>query len=97
MIACFKSAESGCPVRARLNLHNCLTDDGVYLCDIFLYIALRNLKQAALSLLKQVVDIIAFVVCLALYVSGKGNQLARKVFLRHNPRVILDIGTAQHP
>ena len=79
----FKTAKSRSAVGGILNLFDSLSDNRIYLGDIFLDVTLGNLEQSAFCFLKKIVNIIRFVECLRLYRRRKFNKLAGQIFLSY--------------
>ena len=91
-----KTAQTAVALGSDGDLIERLLDNGVDLRNIALDIALGNLEEFSLSLLEQVIDIVRLVESLALHHRTEGNQLTGKIFLRHNTRVILHVGSRSH-
>ena len=71
-------------------------NDGVYLCVVFLHVALRKLEERALGFLHQFIYVHRSVECFCLYDAGEGDELACEEFLRHDAGMVLDVGRRSH-
>ena len=71
-------------------------DDRIDLGNIFLHIALRNLKELSFRFLHKVFHIDRLIKSLALYHSSEGDQLTRQIFLGDDTGMIFDMGTTGH-
>ena len=74
-----------------LNALDGLRNNGIDLCIILLHVPLTQLKERALGLLHQFVDIIGLIESFRLYHTGEGYELSGQEFLRNNIGVVLNI------